>query len=125
MNCAVLACYAITGGVDRFRNFQLGRKSSSPVMSRASLDSAGLQITPPPMSTLTVTEAKAKFGRLADRALRTGKPVLVRRKGRLVQIAAHVPFEPIPHFPVGSLKVTQRQLDLDKLAGPDVGPDDL
>ena len=77
------------------------------------------------MSTLTVTEAKASFGRLADRALRTGKPVLVRRKGRLVQIAAFSGTEPTPFFPVGSLKVTQRQIDLDKLAGPDLGPDDL
>lgn len=77
------------------------------------------------MSTLTVSEAKANFGRLADRALRTGKPVLVQRKGRLVQIAAFSATEPTPFFPVGSLKVTQRQIDLDKLAGPDLGPDDL
>ena len=76
------------------------------------------------MSTLTVTEAKASFGRLADRALRTGKPVLVRRKGRLVQIAAFSQTKPMPFFPVGSLNVTQRQIDLDRLAGPDLGPGD-
>jgi hypothetical protein len=75
------------------------------------------------MSTLTVTEAKAKFGRLADRALRTGKPVLVKRKGRIVQIAAHTAFEPIPHYPVGSLKVTDREIALDRLAGPDASPE--
>jgi hypothetical protein len=67
------------------------------------------------MSTLTVSEAKAKFGRPADRALRTGKPVLVQRKGRLVQIAAHASTGSVPFFPVGSLKVNQRQLELDKL----------
>lgn len=75
------------------------------------------------MSTLTVSEAKAKFGRLADRALRTGKPVLVQRKGRLVQIAAYVPIEPIPVYPAGSLKVTPREIALDHLAGPDVAPE--
>ncbi|MBL9186499.1 MAG: type II toxin-antitoxin system Phd/YefM family antitoxin [Opitutaceae bacterium] len=75
------------------------------------------------MSTLTVNEAKAKFGRLADRALRTGKPVLVKRKGRIVQIVAHTPFEPLPHYPVGSLKVTEREIALDRFAGLDAGPD--
>ncbi len=75
------------------------------------------------MSTLTVSEAKAQFGRLADRALRTGKPVLVERKGRLVQIAPYAPTKPIPVYPAGSLKVTPREIALDQLAGPDVAPD--
>jgi mRNA-degrading endonuclease toxin of MazEF toxin-antitoxin module len=75
------------------------------------------------MSTLTVTEAKASFGRLADRALRTGKPVIVKRKGRLVQIARYAQIDPLPIFPVGSLKVTRREIELDQLAGPDVGPE--
>ena len=75
------------------------------------------------MSTLTISEARAKFGRLADRALRTGKPVLVKRKGRLVQIAPYAPTEPIPAHPRGSLKVTAREIALDRLAGPDVAPD--
>ena len=75
------------------------------------------------MSTLTVSEAKAKFGRLADRTLRTGKPVLVQRKGRLVQIAPYAPMEPIPVYPAGSLKVTPREIALDRLAGPDIAPE--
>jgi hypothetical protein len=75
------------------------------------------------MSALTVSEAKAKFGRLADRALRTGKPVLVLRKGRLVQIAPYAPTEPMPIYPAGSLKVTSREISLDQLAGPDVAPE--
>ena len=75
------------------------------------------------MSALTVSEAKAKFGRLADRALRTGKPVLVQRKGRLVQIAAYAPFEPIPVYPAGSLRVTPREIAMDRLAGPDAAPE--
>ena len=75
------------------------------------------------MSTLSVTEAKAKFGRLADRALRTGKPVLVQRKGHLVQIAPYAPMEPIPVYPAGSLKVTPREIALDQLAGPGIAPD--
>jgi antitoxin (DNA-binding transcriptional repressor) of toxin-antitoxin stability system len=75
------------------------------------------------MSTLTVSEAKAKFGQLAERALRTGKPVVIRHKGRLIQIARHLPAKPDRFFPLGSLKVTKRQLELDKLAGPDLGPD--
>ena len=75
------------------------------------------------MSTLTVSEAKATFGRLADRTLRTGKPVLVQRKGRLVQIAPYAPIEPIPVYPAGSLKVTPREIALDQLAGPDLVPE--
>jgi hypothetical protein len=75
------------------------------------------------MSTLTVSEAKAKFGRLADRALRTGRPVLVQRKGRLVQIAPYAPMEPIPVYPAGSLRVTSREIALDELAGPDIAPE--
>ena len=34
-------------------------------------------------------------------------------------------FEPIDYPPPGSLKVNQRMIDLDKLAGRDIGPDDL
>ena len=75
------------------------------------------------MTTLTVSKAKASFGRLADRALRTGKPVLVQRKGRLVQIAPYAPVEPIRVYPTGSLPVTRREIALDKLAGPDSTPE--
>ncbi len=34
-------------------------------------------------------------------------------------------FEPIDYPPPGSLKVNKRMIELDKLAGPDIGPDDL
>ena len=34
-------------------------------------------------------------------------------------------FEPIDYPPPGSLKVNQRMIDLDKLVGRDIGPDDL
>jgi AbrB family looped-hinge helix DNA binding protein len=31
--------------------------------------------------------------------------------------------EPVPHLPPGAVKLSQRDYDLDRLAGPDVGPD--
>lgn len=40
------------------------------------------------MKTLLVSEAKAKLGRIADEAL-AGKPCLIIRKGKLLQLAAY------------------------------------
>ncbi|MDD2762761.1 MAG: AbrB/MazE/SpoVT family DNA-binding domain-containing protein [Opitutaceae bacterium] len=47
-----------------------------------------------------------------------------REDGVFIRPAAKAPaFAPIAYPPPGSLKVNQRLLSLDKLAGPDVGPD--
>ena len=50
----------------------------------------------------------------------------IRGGGVFLRPIAKLPaFEPIDYPPPGSLKVNQRMIDLDKLAGPDIGPDDL
>ncbi len=38
-------------------------------------------------------------------------------------VKARTEFEPIEYPPPGSLKVNKRMLELDKLAGPDIGPE--
>ena len=49
-----------------------------------------------------------------------------REGGVFIRPAGKVPsLTPIDYPPPGSLKVNRRLLELDKLAGPDVGPGDL
>jgi hypothetical protein len=74
------------------------------------------------MDTLTISMAKARLGRLADRTLKTGQPVLIRRGHRFVQLLPWVPVEPIPLHPEGSLPVSSLARALENLAGPDYGP---
>lgn len=52
------------------------------------------------MEILTLAEAKPKIGRLIDRAL-AGQPVLIQKRGKLVQLTEFVVPEPIPDRPVG------------------------
>jgi hypothetical protein len=53
------------------------------------------------MDYLTVSSAKPKMGRLMDRVLKKGEPVIIRRGKRFVQISEYVVPDPIPQRPVG------------------------
>lgn len=52
------------------------------------------------MKTLSISEAKQHFGRVADEALR-GHPVLIMRKSRLLVLQEYVLPESIPMRPEG------------------------
>jgi len=77
------------------------------------------------MNAISLSKAKASLGRLADRALETGEPVIIARGRNYVQLIPWHPIEPIPMHPVGSLPATEWELELEKLAGPDIGPDEV
>jgi hypothetical protein len=53
------------------------------------------------MDYMTVSTAKPKLGRLMDRVLKKGEPVIIRRGKRFVQICEYVVPEPIPYRPAG------------------------
>jgi hypothetical protein len=53
------------------------------------------------MDYLTVSTAKPKLGRLLDRVLKKGEPVIIRRGNRFLQISEYVLPEPIPQRPTG------------------------
>ncbi len=55
------------------------------------------------MKTLSISEAKQHFGRVADEVLR-GHPVLIMRKSRLLVLQEYVLPEPIPMHPEGYFK---------------------
>jgi len=59
------------------------------------------------MDYLTVSSAKPKLGRLMDRVLKKGEPVIIRRGTRFVQISEYVVPEPIPHRPAGYFTVLE------------------
>ena len=77
------------------------------------------------MDAISLSTAKARLGRLADKALKTGQPIIIARGNRYVQLLPWEPIEPIPLAPVGALPVTALELALEKLAGPAFGPDDV
>lgn len=53
------------------------------------------------MDYLTVSSAKPKLGRLMDRVLKKGQPIIIRRGKRFVQLSEYVVPEPIPLRPPG------------------------
>lgn len=53
------------------------------------------------MEYLSVTGAKPRLGRLMDRVLKKGEPVIIRRGRRFVQLSEYVVPEPIPQRPIG------------------------
>jgi hypothetical protein len=57
------------------------------------------------MDYLTVSSAKPKLGRLVDRVLEKGEPVIIRRGNRFVQMSEYVVPEPIPQRPPGYFAV--------------------
>lgn len=76
------------------------------------------------MKTITVSQAKARLGRLADQAIKTGKSVLIRRGGSILELRERPMIEPIEHFAVGDLPVGSTAIALERLHGAEVsGPD--
>ncbi len=78
------------------------------------LSSKGQIVLPAPMRRRLGLKARSKLE-------------IEEREGGLFLRPAEAPasFEPIDYPPPGSLKVNRRMLELDKLAGPDIGPDQL
>ena len=77
------------------------------------LSSKGQVVLPAPVRRKLRLRARAKL----ELEIRDGG-VFLRPAGKLPA------FEPIDYPPPGSLKLGPRDFALDKLAGPDVGPDD-
>lgn len=63
------------------------------------------------MDYLTVSDAKPKLGRLMDRVLKEGKPVIIRRGKRFVQLSEYAVPEPIPQRPLGYFAVGETPAD--------------
>ena len=59
------------------------------------------------MDYLTVSNAKPKLGRLMDRVLKKGEPVIIRRGKRFVQLSEYIVPEPIPLRPPGYFAVEE------------------
>ena len=66
------------------------------------------------MDFLTVTSAKPKLGRLMDRVLRRGEPVVIRRGKRFVQLSEYIVPEPIPQRPVGFFAVEETPAEYER-----------
>jgi hypothetical protein len=69
------------------------------------------------MQTLTVSKARASFSRVTRGVLKTRKPVVVRTPAGLVQIAPYDLVDEVPAAPVGSLKLTPREIELHNTFG--------
>jgi hypothetical protein len=69
------------------------------------------------MQTLTAAKARAGFGRVARKVLKTRKPVIVEIREGLVQIAPYDASEVVPAAPRGSLKHTAREIELSNTFG--------
>jgi hypothetical protein len=69
------------------------------------------------MKMLTVSKAKATFSGIARNVVRSKKPVIVRVPNGFIQIAPYeLPVE-VPEFPVGSLDLLPRELELHNTFG--------
>jgi hypothetical protein len=67
------------------------------------------------MDYLTVSAAKPKLGRLLDRVLRRGEPVIIRRGSRFVQITEYLVPDPIPQRPPGYFAATETPAELERI----------
>ncbi|HEX9784901.1 MAG TPA: hypothetical protein VGA56_19505 [Opitutaceae bacterium] len=76
------------------------------------------------MKTITLSQAKARLGRLADQAIKTGKPVLIRRGDSILELREKPMIEPIEHFAVGDLPVSATAIELEQLHGNEPGGPD-
>jgi hypothetical protein len=77
------------------------------------------------MKTITLSQAKARLGRLADQTIRSGKPVLIRRGDSILELREKPLIEPIEHYPVGDLPASGTAIALEKLHGSELsGPAD-
>jgi hypothetical protein len=66
------------------------------------------------MDYLTVTAAKPKLGRLMDRVLKRGEPVIIRRGKRFLQLSEYIVPEPIPQRPVGYFAVEEPRAEYER-----------
>jgi hypothetical protein len=80
----------------------------SPLVAACrSLDSVHFRTENGPMDYLTVSSAKPKLGRLMDRVLKNGEPLIIRRGKRFVQISEYLVPEPIPRRPPGYFAIVE------------------
>lgn len=78
------------------------------------------------MKTITLSQAKARLGRLADQTIKSGKPVLIRRGDSILELREKPMIEPIEHYAVGDLPVSSTAVQLEKLHGNELsGPDNV
>lgn len=66
------------------------------------------------MEYLTLSRAKPRIGRLLDRVLKRGDPVIIRRGKRFVQITEYVVPDPIPIRPIGFFAVAETAEEYDR-----------
>jgi hypothetical protein len=66
------------------------------------------------MEYLTVSTAKPKLGRLMDRVLKKGEPVIIRRGNRFLQISEYVVPDPIPQRPAGYFAVAETPAEYER-----------
>lgn len=66
------------------------------------------------MEYLTVSTAKPKLGRLLDRVLKKGAPVVIRRGNRFVQLSEYVLPDPIPERPPGFFSTAEAPAEYDR-----------
>ena len=59
------------------------------------------------MDYITVSAAKPKLGRLMDRVLKKGEPVIIRRGKRFIQMSEYLVPEPIPQRPAGYFSMSE------------------
>ena len=69
------------------------------------------------MQTLTAAKARAGFGRVTRKVLKTRKPVIIETREGLVQIAPYDLNEEVPPAPSGSLKHTEQEIELSNTFG--------
>lgn len=69
------------------------------------------------MKMLTVSKAKATFSGIARNVVRSKKPVIVRVPNGFIQIAPYELPEEVPAFPIGSLDLLPRELELHNTFG--------
>src|SRR5438270_912721 len=97
-----------------WRNFKI-RPQDGFILSRKNhytscLDMVRFRSENRSMDYMTVSAAKPKLGRLLDRVLKEGKPVVIRRGNRFVQLSEYVvpmPTPIIPQRPVSYFAVIQ------------------
>jgi hypothetical protein len=63
------------------------------------------------MDFVTVSTARAHLGRLVDRVLNGGEPIVIRRGSRFVQISEYVGPKAIPQRPAGFFAVLETRAE--------------
>jgi len=69
------------------------------------------------MQTMTASKARASFGKVARKVLKTRKPVFVATREGVVQIAPCESDDVVPPAPPDSLKHTEREIELSNTFG--------